>query len=117
MARRREALASHRAEQIAAAAHIGQITSRELLLGAVVAYWAEGTKSKPWRRSDRVVFTNSDPDMIRLFLRFLGDMAIPQDRLRFRVAIHRDADVVEATEFWACLVGAPATRFQRPTLK
>lgn len=118
VARRREALEAHRAEQIAAAAaHIGQITSRELLLAAVVAYWAEGTKSKPWRRSDRVVFTNSDPDMIRLFLRFLGELAIPQDRLRFRVAIHRNADVVEATEFWAGLVGAPATRFQRPTLK
>ena len=67
---------------------VGPLTERELAIAGAVAYWAEGTKRKPWRRTERVIFTNSDVDMIRLFLAFLRLMAVPDDRLRLRVAIH-----------------------------
>ena len=49
----------------AAAAEIGDLADRELLIAGAVAYWCEGAKSKPHRRSDRVVFINSDPGLIR----------------------------------------------------
>src|ERR1700721_162763 len=55
----------------AAATQIGDLTSRELLIAGAIAYWCEGAKSKPHRRYERVVFTNSDPSLIRFFLRFL----------------------------------------------
>src|ERR1700744_2939011 len=55
----------------AAAAQIGDLTSRELLIAGAIAYWCEGAKSKSHRRSDRVTFINSDPDLIRFFLLFL----------------------------------------------
>ncbi len=60
------------AERAAAAAQIGGLIDRELLIAGAIAYWCEGTKNKPHRRSDRVVFMNSDPSLIRFFLRFLA---------------------------------------------
>ena len=50
---------------------VGKVSDRELVIAGAVACWAEGTKSKPWRRTERVIFTNSDVDMIKLFLAFL----------------------------------------------
>src|SRR5580693_7632968 len=42
----------------AAAAEIGELTDREILIAGAIAYWCEGAKNKPYRRSDRVIFTN-----------------------------------------------------------
>jgi transposase len=56
--------AQRAAARASAAAQIGDLTDRELLIAGSVAYWCEGTKSKPYRRSERVVFVNSDPALI-----------------------------------------------------
>src|ERR1035441_10990200 len=64
--------ARREAVRAAAAAEIGPLTSREILIAGAIAYWCEGTKSKPHRRSEVVEFINSDPGVILLFLRFLG---------------------------------------------
>lgn len=99
------------------ARQVGALTDREVLIAGAVAYWAEGTKAKPWRPEEHVSFTNSDPDMIRLFLRFLALLEIGPERLRFRVSIHETADAEEATSWWADVVGIAAGEFQRATLK
>jgi hypothetical protein len=48
----------------AAGAEIGDPTERELIIAGAIAYWCEGTKNKPGRQADRVVFMNSDPGLI-----------------------------------------------------
>jgi transposase len=48
------------ADRAAARAQIGPLSDREVLIAGAIAYWCEGTKSKPPRRNDRVVFINSD---------------------------------------------------------
>jgi transposase len=53
--------AQRAAAREAAAAEIGNLTARELLIAGAIAYWCEGSKTKPQRRIDRVVFINSDP--------------------------------------------------------
>lgn len=100
-----------------ARAAIGPITDRELFLAGIVAYWAEGAKSKPWRRDERVTFINSDPSMIRIFLAWVRRLGFTNDDLIFRVSIHEDADIEGAERSWAELVGVPAKRFERTTLK
>lgn len=87
------------------------------MIAGAVAYWAEGTKSKPWRVNEQIAFINSDVDMIRLFLAFLSQVGISKDRLRFRVSIHESADEYQARAFWSGVVGAPLEGFQRSTLK
>jgi predicted transcriptional regulator len=63
--------AEREAATAAAAAQIGELSDREILIAGAIAYWCEGAKSKPHRREGRVVFVNSDPGLIEFFLRFL----------------------------------------------
>jgi transcriptional regulator with XRE-family HTH domain len=114
----RQVRSARRADvRAAAGAEIGDLTARELLIAGATAYWCEGAKSKSYRRLYRVVFTNSDPGLIRLFLRFLDAAGIPQANLTFTVCIHESADVEAAEQFWLAVTGAESKQFSRPTLK
>ncbi|MFI7016220.1 hypothetical protein [Streptomyces sp. NPDC050164] len=103
----------------AAKQSIGTLSNRELFLAGVVLYWAEGAKDKGQgrQRREKLQFINSDPNVIRLYLRWLESMGVERERLRFRVNIHESADVAAAEAFWADLVGADASCFQRTVLK
>jgi hypothetical protein len=109
--------AKRAAAREAAAAQIGDLTDRELLIAGAIAYWCEGSKNKPHRRSDRVVFMNSDPSLIRFFLRFLAATATAPEDLAFRVYIHENADAKSAELFWLKITGAKPEQFHRPALK
>ncbi|MEU4652743.1 hypothetical protein AB0G32_02130 [Streptomyces sp. NPDC023723] len=100
-----------------AADEVGGMTDRELFLLGVGLYWAEGSKSKPWSRRERVTFVNSDPDMITVFLAWLKLLDTPPERLRFAVHIHETADVSAAEQFWAGHVGVHPTQFLKTTTK
>ncbi|MGO8958475.1 MAG: helix-turn-helix domain-containing protein [Streptosporangiaceae bacterium] len=100
-----------------AAAQIGTLTDREILIAGSVAYWCEGSKSKSYCPRDRVVFINSDPGLILLFLRFLAAVGVAPDRLICQVHIHESADVEAAQRFWRDVTGVPADQFRRPLLK
>jgi hypothetical protein len=95
----------------------GELTDRELLIAGAVAYWAEGTKSKPWRIRERLNFINSDPDMILLFLVWMAELRVDPSRLRYRVNIHESADVPAAEAYWADVAGVPVEQLDRATLK
>jgi hypothetical protein len=105
------------AESVAAAAEIGELTDRELLIAGAIAYWCEGTKSKPYRPANRVVFVNSDAGLIRFFLRFLETAGVNRDDLILRVFIHENADAEAAQRFWVKVTGVGPDQFRRPTLK
>ncbi len=109
--------AERQAAGAAAAAQIGPLNDREILIAGAIAYWCEGTKNKPYRRNDRVVFMNSDPALVGLFLRFLEVAEIGHDRLIYQVHIHESADVGAAHRFWLNVTGADPAQFRRPTLK
>jgi hypothetical protein len=110
--------ARHAAETETAAAEIGELTERELLIAGAIAYWCEGGKSKSYRPgSDRAVFTNSDPGLIRFYLRFLDTAGVQRTDLTFRVQIHENADAEAAQRFWEEVTEAPEDQFGKPTLK
>lgn len=100
-----------------AAAQVCELAESELFVAGVVAYWAEGSKNKPWRRSESVRFVNSDPGMIRLFLRWLDLLGIEQERIFLRLSIHESADVPRALEYWAEVVNILNPRFLKTVLK
>ena len=74
-----------------AGAEIGALSDREILIAGAVAYWCEGSKSKGDPSHDRVVFINSDPQLVLFFLRFLAVAEVTADRLICRVYIHQSA--------------------------
>jgi transposase len=101
----------------AAAAEVGPISARDLVVLAAVAYWCEGTKSKPWLRREFVHFINSDAGLILLFLAFLRGQGVADSQLRLCVSIHESADVAAAERYWADLIGIPVEVFRPANLK
>ncbi|WP_448699918.1 hypothetical protein, partial [Streptomyces avidinii] len=84
--------AERRETKEAASRDVGRLSERELFLVGVGLYWAEGSKDKAYARRERVIFVNSDPDMIRLYLAWLRLLGIKGERLRYSVMIHETAD-------------------------
>lgn len=106
-----------RAVKASAAAFVGSLSSRELHLLAVTAYWAEGCKDKPYARRETVAFINSDEGMIRLWVAWLDDIGFPEEHRRYSLSIHETADVPAATASWAAVLGVDVERFNPPTIK
>ncbi|MFF7720836.1 hypothetical protein ACFZDB_15850 [Streptomyces luteogriseus] len=101
----------------AAAQEIAELSARDLFIAGVALYWAEGSKDKPYDRRENVLFVNSDPGVIRLYLAWLDLLGVERDRLRYRVMIHMTADVEGAERFWADMVGVDSSTFQKTTIK
>lgn len=80
----------------------GRLINNSLWLAGVLLYWAEGAKQKDHNVSQKVCFSNSDPAMIKLFLKWLENIIkIPREDIRFIIFIHRTANVEKALEFWS----------------
>ncbi|MEE1938518.1 hypothetical protein V1L54_03665 [Streptomyces sp. TRM 70361] len=106
-----------RQTKLAAANEIGRMTDRDLFLVGVGLYWAEGAKSKPHRMREDVIFVNSDPGMIQVYLSWLALLGIAKSGWQFRVMIHESADVAAAERYWAELVGVDVVGLDKTTLK
>jgi hypothetical protein len=101
----------------AAQDEIGPLTERELFLLGVGLYWAEGAKDKAYSRREFVLFVNSDPGMIRVFLAWLDLLKVEREHRRFRVMIHESAEVTAAERYWAEIVDVDGAAFGKTTLK
>ena len=87
---------------------IGDISRRELWLMGVMLYWAEGHKEKEYRPGSGVQFTNSDPQMIRLFLNWLDkNCGIKASEITFSIYIHENSKNRSELlrEYWAGITG------------
>nr|WP_240942215.1 helix-turn-helix domain-containing protein [Planosporangium thailandense] len=114
---RRERDERHAAAVASAASEVGSLSDREVLLLGAAVYWCEGAKGKPWRPASKIIFTNSDPGLIRLFLRFLALADVDDERICFRLYIHETADVGAAEQWWMDRLGVGRERFQPTSLK
>ncbi len=68
----------------------GLLSNRELWLVGISLYWGEGSKQHEHSPSTGIVFSNSDPTMLKIFLRWLTLMNIRKDELKFELYIHQD---------------------------
>lgn len=96
-----------------ARATVGELSGRELWLLGVALYWAEGAKDRGPHSSHSVDFSNTDPTMIRLFLRWLEDCCnVPSSMVYAHLYIHQyqRARVPQAVTFWSNQTGLPRTR-------
>lgn len=87
---------------------IGSINERELWLIGTMLYWAEGSKQKDWNVSQPLQFTNSDPIMIRLFLKWLkNSLKIEDSELIISLAIHENSKsrLPKVVSHWKSITG------------
>ncbi len=83
------------------------------LLG-IVAYWAEGSKTQ----DNLVAFTNTDPILIRLVLKWLVECCrVKPRRFRLHIRVHADTAVGEAEQFWRDVTGIPEGQCYKTTVK
>jgi len=106
-----------------AATEFGKLKNNRLWLLGVALYWAEGTKEKESNIGQGVSFNNSDPRMIKLFLRWLKEILnIPEEDIRYEIYIHKNTGNVEqAIRYWSrvinCNRGKFRVYFKRHSLK
>ena len=73
-------------------------------------YWGEGTKSE--RGSVSLSFSNSDPHMISVYMRFIREiLKIPEEKIRAGIHIYQSTSADEAKEFWSKITNLPQNRF------
>ncbi|MEU2474072.1 hypothetical protein ABZ601_23635 [Streptomyces sp. NPDC012842] len=96
---------------------MGELSDRELFIAGVTLYWAEGMKDKPYSRRESLLFINSDPNVIKVYLNWLALLGVTRERLHLRVSIHESADVTQAEDFWSDLTKVPRVDFMKATLK
>ncbi len=104
----------------AASAFVGKLTSRERILIGAALYWAEGSKEKSYRTSVGIDFANSDPEMIRFFVRWLGEaLLVPKEDIVVVLHIHKNhiEKLDEFISYWSHITGVPASQFSKPVVK
>ncbi|MDO8523109.1 MAG: helix-turn-helix domain-containing protein [bacterium] len=110
--RRKQRIDSSNAIYQKSGGEIGNISSRELLLIGSALYWAEGSKQKEHNVSQGIIFGNSDPNMVRLFLVFAKNVLGVQDNaIKFELYIHRNGNVPRAVKYWAGELREPIKKF------
>lgn len=89
---------------------IAALSERDLLVAGAALYAGEGAK-----RDRQVVFANSDPRMVKLFMRWLRTFfSIDESRLRIRLYLHEDQDLDVASAAWVESTGIPLTQHRAP---
>ncbi|MDB5245417.1 MAG: hypothetical protein JWN90_522 [Parcubacteria group bacterium] len=87
--------------------------SEEILkVAGIMLYWGEGAKTH-----GTVALSNSNPKIIRQFLRFLRIICgVVEDRLHVSIHHYEDHDPKVLTDFWSEQTNIPASQFYKPIL-
>lgn len=93
---------------------IDLLSERELWLIGIALYWAEGSKEKEWAPGGRVIFSNSDPRMIRVFLRWIqvfGTTTIHRARIDIYIHENMRGDISNVLAYWSRELNLPTKAF------
>lgn len=98
---------------------IRKLSKRELLLIGSALYWAEGYK-KPVIKNGRprtfhnVSLTNSDPELIAIFLRFLKEVCgVPEEKIIISIRTFEHQDKTYILDFWQKNSKIPYSNFRK----
>lgn len=95
---------------------IRALTKRDLWLLGIALYWAEGSKQKEYATGIGITFSNSDPKMIQLFVKWLLEaIGVDRETIFFALYIHENhtARLSEIQKKWASVTGFPLHSFAR----
>ena len=100
----------------AAKKDIKSISQGELWFIGIVLYWAEGSKQRETTVSQGVVFSNSDPRMIKIFLKWLKDCAkVSNENIKLEITIHENYKkrVNKVIQYWSQITGVFKGKFDK----
>ena len=92
---------------------IKALSKYELKLMGIALYWAEGWNRDNTGKGHGMCFSNSNPDMVKLFLKFLREIIkVPEDKLRVDIHIYPSINEKSAIRFWSNVTNIPKQRFR-----
>ena len=98
-----------------ASSEINEISRRELKLIGIALYWSEGYKTD---RARGVEFTNSDPQMIKLMIKWFKEICdVADNKIKIRLQLHNSENIKKAVEFWSRITGIPLEQFTKPYIR
>lgn len=103
----------------AASKEIGKISNRELLLIGTALYWGEGYKKLVIKdgieRTHHVVsLANSDPAMIKVFIKFLTEIiSVSKQDINISMRIFKHINEESALKYWCNVTGLNKNNFYR----
>jgi len=92
---------------------VGNLSNRDLFLAGIALYWGEGFKNK---HEHRLGFCNSDPEMIRFYLKWLEKcFKIKKDNIVVRLTLNESymARAAEIESYWINVTGIPKSQFKK----
>jgi DNA-binding transcriptional MerR regulator len=92
---------------------IKRLTKRDIFIAGLFLYWGEGGKTKRYT----ITLSNTDPSMIRFYLRWLKELRIPVEKIKVRLQLYSDMDIQEKVMFWVKETGLPIKQFQKTYVK
>ncbi len=103
-----------------AASEIKSLSKNDLMLIGIILYWAEGSKQKEHNPSTEVVFSNSDPKMILVYLKWLKTcLQIPDENIVFEIYIHKSyrRSIRSLRNHWSSITNFPYSMFGKVYFK
>jgi hypothetical protein len=92
---------------------IGTLSERELFIAGFFLYWAEGGKT----RRSTLVFTNTDPSMLRVYIRWLKLLGVSMNLLKIKLNIYKDMSIEKEINFWSNELGVKKGNFYKTSIK
>jgi hypothetical protein len=92
---------------------IGSLSDRDLFVAGLFLYWGEGTKAS----RNLVALTNTDPSMLRLFIKWLNLMGVKKNLLKVKLHLYIDMNIKEIMSFWSKELSIPNSNFVKPYIK
>lgn len=86
-----------------------------LRIAGIMLYWGEGSRIRAKSNNWTVEFSNSNPRMIELFLRFLRRVCgIQEGKLRLHLYYYTNQNLDVLKTYWHKITGIPLPQFTRP---
>lgn len=113
------AIQKMRSIRIESQRQIASLTQNELKFIGIALYWAEGYK-RPIVRNGRelthhpVTLTNSDPELVMIFLRFLREVCdVLDEKITADIRIYEHMNERELLNFWQKVTALPRENFRK----
>lgn len=89
----------------------------------LVIWWTEGTKiriDRRWKNTFNysVEITNTDPEIITLFLKYLKErLSVQNEKIKLQLQIHQGDNQEEFEGFWEEKTGIPKKQFNKTIIR
>lgn len=84
--------------------------NNQLFLAGLMLYWGEGDKVL---KNDLVRLANSDPEMIKIFYKFLKNaLLLPSEKIFLKLTLYPDLNEKKSKRLWARMLNIPLKQFK-----